>query len=405
MLVTIRQRCVRLAAAAVLCGAWAAGSAEGGPDRRLPDAAKDRDWARVGALLDRGVHVDTAQGDGATALHWAAHWNALRAVDRLIAAGADVDAANELGATPLWVACASRNTEVVERLLTAGADADRGLLAGETALMRCAATGDPAAARALVEHGAEVDATEPENGQTALMWAAAHRQPDVAAVLLEHGAAVDARTLTRRQFRGTGLRSTTSPAGSEYFEAGGFTPLLFAARHGDVDTARLSRRSTCTTARPRSRPSPSNRPTERRPGREGEGEAGAGLTGRECEGRRQRSGRDALRRAVRPGGPAGRAPRPRQVGLVHAPSGRAAAFRHRKLHRPAAARRGRPRSTGDAGSRARHSARLRQRAVSLPPLRRYADKHRHRGKPIHLIGVEFSSARRNVAAFDVERAG
>ena len=34
----------------------------------------------------------------------------------------------------------------------------------------------------------------------------------------------------------------------------------------------------------------------------------------------------------------------------------------------------------------------------------YADKYRRLGKPIHLIGVEFSSARRNVAAFDVERA-
>ena len=239
MLVTIRQRCVRLAAAGVLCGAWAAGAAEGSADRRLPDAAKNRDWARVGALLDQGAAVDTPRGDGATALHWAAHWNAVRAVERLIDAGADLDAANELGATPLWVACASRNTEVVERLLTAGADANRGLLAGETALMRCAATGDPAAVRALVEHGAEVDATEPENGQTALMWAAAHRQPDVTGVLLAHGAAVDARTITRRQFRGTGLRSTTSPAGAEYFEAGGFTPLLFAARHGDVDSARL----------------------------------------------------------------------------------------------------------------------------------------------------------------------
>ena len=105
--------------------------------------------------------------------------------------------------------------------------------------MRCTATGDPAAVEALIEHGADVDATEPENGQTALMWAAAHRQPEVARVLLAHGAAVDARTVTRVQFRGTGLRSTTSPAGATYFDAGGFTPLLFAARHGDIDSARL----------------------------------------------------------------------------------------------------------------------------------------------------------------------
>ena len=234
----MRQQCVRLVVATVVCTAWFAGQAAGNSDRRLADAAKSRDWATVGILLDRGVDVNATQGDGATALHWAAHWNDRDTVDRLIDAGADVDAANELGATPLWVGCASRNTEVVERLLTAGADPNRGLLAGETVLMRCTATGDPAAVEALIEHGAEIDAKEPENGQTALMWAPAHRHPEVTRVLLKHGAAVDARTITRRQFRGTGLRSTTSPAGATYFDAGGFTPLLFAARHGDIASAR-----------------------------------------------------------------------------------------------------------------------------------------------------------------------
>ena len=36
--------------------------------------------------------------------------------------------------------------------------------------------------------------------------------------------------------------------------------------------------------------------------------------------------------------------------------------------------------------------------------RRYADKYRALGQPIHLIGVEFSKDERNIAAFDVERA-
>ena len=34
----------------------------------------------------------------------------------------------------------------------------------------------------------------------------------------------------------------------------------------------------------------------------------------------------------------------------------------------------------------------------------YADKYRHLGEPIHLIGVEFSREERNLAAFAVERA-
>ena len=33
--------------------------------------------------------------------------------------------------------------------------------------------------------------------------------------------------------------------------------------------------------------------------------------------------------------------------------------------------------------------------------RRYADKYRAEGEPIHLIGVEFSRETRNVTAFDV----
>ena len=36
--------------------------------------------------------------------------------------------------------------------------------------------------------------------------------------------------------------------------------------------------------------------------------------------------------------------------------------------------------------------------------RRYADKYRDLGQPIHLVAVEFSSEARNLAAFDVERA-
>ena len=32
----------------------------------------------------------------------------------------------------------------------------------------------------------------------------------------------------------------------------------------------------------------------------------------------------------------------------------------------------------------------------------YADKHRASGKPIHLVGVEFSSVQRQIVAFDVE---
>ena len=235
----MRAKYQRVASVWMLCGLWIVPLAAAGADLRLVDAAKTKDWEAVGVLVHENLDVNTPQADGATALHWAAHWNDLETLELLINAGANVSAENDLGATPLWVACANRHTGIVQRLLEAGSSPNMGLRSGETLLMRCTHTGVPAAVRALLAHGADVRAIEPSRGQTALMWAAANGHPDVTRVLLEHGAAVAARTTAVRQLRGTGERSTTSPAGATNFSAGGFTPLLFAARHGDVGSARL----------------------------------------------------------------------------------------------------------------------------------------------------------------------
>ena len=226
-------------AASILSGLCAASLAAAEADLQLVEAAKGRNWAAVGALLDEGVEVNAAQADGATALHWAAFWNDHDTLERLIDAGADVNAENDYGATPLWCACASRHTEVVEQLLEADANPNIGLRSGESVLMRCVLTGDARAVAALVKDGADANYREPLKKQTALMWAAANAHPAVTRVLLEHGAAVDARTITVRQLHGVGKLSTTSPAGAEFFNAGGFTPLLFAARSGDRESARL----------------------------------------------------------------------------------------------------------------------------------------------------------------------
>ena len=43
-------------------------------------------------------------------------------------------------------------------------------------------------------------------------------------------------------------------------------------------------------------------------------------------------------------------------------------------------------------------------AMAQLKARRYADKYRDLGEPIHLVGVEFSRETRNVVAFEVERA-
>ena len=77
---------VAIAAMAAITGM----AAERG-DLRLVDAARAQDASAVRTLVDQQTPVDIAQPDGATALHWAAHWDNLPIADLLIRAGADVN--------------------------------------------------------------------------------------------------------------------------------------------------------------------------------------------------------------------------------------------------------------------------------------------------------------------------
>ena len=212
-------------------------------DLRLIQAVKNRDVESVRALLKgrpARIDVNAAQGDGATALHWAAHRDDLAIADLLIRAGARANVVNDLGITPLHLACTNRSAAMVERLLAAGADARATLLNGETALMTCARAGDAGAVKALLAHGADVNAKEHEHQQTALMWAVAQRHPEVVELLIEARADIGARSLTYAQ---TVVGEQTQRAGREELNytvlRGGATPLLFAARAGDEQSATL----------------------------------------------------------------------------------------------------------------------------------------------------------------------
>ena len=203
-----------LAAGAVALLAAAAPAASDDPP--LVAAAEHQDWPSVHALLAAGADVNAAQADGATALHWAAHWDDPAAVETLLQAGADVDAANDHGVTPLLLAAENGSAPVAGRLIEAGADASATLPAdGETVLMRAAHTGRAAIVKMLLERGAEPHARTVRSGQTALMWAIAEDHAEAARVLVEHGADVRARS------------------------RGHYTPLLFAARQGNVALAAM----------------------------------------------------------------------------------------------------------------------------------------------------------------------
>jgi uncharacterized protein len=209
-------------------------------DLRLVDAVKSRNAESVQALLKQHVDVNAPQGDGATALHWAVHFDDLPIADLLIRAGARVNAANDIGVTPLFLACTNRSAAMVERLLTADANPNAALLSGETVLMTCSRTGEMGAVTALLARGANVNAKEPAHDQTALMWAAAQRHPQVVRALVERGADVRARS---RVYAQTVTSEVTQRAGREELnysvQRGGSTPLLFAARVGDAESARI----------------------------------------------------------------------------------------------------------------------------------------------------------------------
>ncbi len=184
-------------------------------DTRVADAAERRDGKAVRVLVKQGADAKAAQPDGATALHWAAHWNDVALAKDLVAAKADANAANEYGVTPLFLAATNGSLEMTEVLLGAGASAKAALPPGETVLMTAVRGGNAAVVKRLIGAGADPNAAQKSKGQNALMWAATAKNVDVAKALIEGGAKIDATT-------GTGM-----------------TALLFAAKEGSIDMARL----------------------------------------------------------------------------------------------------------------------------------------------------------------------
>ena len=187
-------RAVTAAATAVLAGAWAGGR----PESPVADAAMRQDVAAVRALLARGARVNAPQGDGMTALHWAANHGNAGLATLLLGAGASVRATTRIGAyTPLHVASQSGSAPIVAALLRAGADPLVPTSEGVTALHLAAASGSAVAVGLLLDRRADVNGREPAWGQTPLMLAAALGRADAVKLLLQRGAdaSLQARTM------------------------------------------------------------------------------------------------------------------------------------------------------------------------------------------------------------------
>src|SRR5262249_44606171 len=66
-------------------------------DSRVADAAMNGDAAPVRTLVQQGADVNVTQGDGMTALHWAAERGDLDLATSLLASGARAGAATRIG--------------------------------------------------------------------------------------------------------------------------------------------------------------------------------------------------------------------------------------------------------------------------------------------------------------------
>lgn len=234
----------RLIVACVSVGCLA-GPTSAAEESGLLTATRRNDTAAVKAALKKSK-VNDRQPDGTTALAWAVYNDNVEATALLLKAGADANLTNDYGVGPLALACENGNSRIVGLLLASRANPNLAQSTGKTPLMLCARKGAVEAVKGLLATGADPNIAEPRDGQTALMWAVAGGHPQVVRALIEHRADIRARSKVRAlpepfvverkvNFYGRNYPPTTRFRKT----AGGFTPLLFAAQRGDIETATL----------------------------------------------------------------------------------------------------------------------------------------------------------------------
>jgi len=184
--------------AAVVLSALLIYAAAPAVDSRVADAAMQGNRELVRTLLKQAVDVNAAQGDGMTALHWAASKDDAEMAQLLLSAGANAHATTRLGGiTPLWLAAQNGNGRLIEMLLKSGADANAPALTGVTPVMMAASSGNVDAIKSLADHDANVNAKETTYGQTPLMFAAANNHSDAVKLLIDRGADPNLATKVR----------------------------------------------------------------------------------------------------------------------------------------------------------------------------------------------------------------
>jgi len=223
----------------------------------LSNAARVGNWETVRSLIAGGSRDEGVNGsdkDGTRPLHWAVRADELEVADLLLKAGADATAQNRLGLTALFLAAANGNGPMIRKLLDHGANTNQVEKTGETMLMVATRSGNADAVRAILERKVDPNTAEPQLQLTALMLAAEGGFTDTVRLLLEYKADVNARSRsgaapsrkmpcagqTGCGSHGVGIvRGGLPEQGYRGPIPGDMTPLMFAAREGHIEAARL----------------------------------------------------------------------------------------------------------------------------------------------------------------------
>ena len=213
--------------------------ARGVPPRRRaarPDRGGEECRSRgVRALIQQKADVNAAEADGTTALHWASYRDDARERRALDSRRRQRQRRQRSRRDPLWNASMNAGAPWSRRCSTRresqpGAARRRNAADGRVAL------GQGRLVELLLAKGAKVNAAA-ARGQTALMWAASQQHPAVVKVLLAHGA-----DRARATDVGAEMMAVPPHGVQQYNKViphGGDTALLFAARAGDLESAKL----------------------------------------------------------------------------------------------------------------------------------------------------------------------
>ncbi|MHA2072722.1 MAG: ankyrin repeat domain-containing protein, partial [Candidatus Thorarchaeota archaeon] len=164
-------------------------------DSRLQEAAHDGNFEDVRLAIENGADVETIDGRGMKAIHWAALRGHKDIVEILLEKGADVNGKNTAEWTPIMHASMEGHIEIVKLLLKKGAKVNAQTYVDGTALMFASGNGHEEIVNLLLSVGADprmkISGSDSEDGTTAIDYASRAGHMTIANMLLDARDALD----------------------------------------------------------------------------------------------------------------------------------------------------------------------------------------------------------------------